>query len=272
MINFPNAKINIGLKVTGKRPDNFHNIETVFYPIALSDALEVIINPESQQDEFTFSGIQIPGSGEDNICLKTLRLLREKCFVPFLKIHLHKVIPIGAGLGGGSSDAAFFIKLVDKVCGLNLSENEQLGFARKAGSDCAFFMANKPAFAVGRGDETYLMDLDLSAYYLVLLNPGIHISTAEAYAGVKPGDSGLDLRSETEGAKPASWKGKVENDFENAIFIKYPEIKDLKEELYRLGSIYASMSGSGSSVYGIFEREPDNVESIEKYIVWKGKL
>ncbi len=272
MVVFPNAKINIGLNVTAKRADGFHELKTVFYPIGLSDILEVIENTEGAKDEFTSSGIDIPGNAAENICLKALAHLRESFKIPPLKVHLHKLIPIGAGLGGGSSDAAFFIKAVDKLFSLKLSKQEQIQFAQKSGSDCAFFIINKAVYAEGRGDELSLVNLILKGYYLVLLNPGIHISTAEAYSGVKPEQPKSSLKGNVLNIEIHGWKGEVENDFEKAIFINYPEIKQIKDELYQVGAIYAAMSGSGSSIYGIFKEQPNLSESLKKHLYWEGEL
>jgi len=253
MINFPNAKINIGLNITERRPDDYHNLETIFYPVNIKDALEVIEAPELS---FESSGLDIPGRGEDNLCIKGYHLLKKDFDIPPVKIHLHKNIPIGAGLGGGSADAAFFIRLMNDKFSLDLTIDQQLNYARKLGADCAFFIENKPVFAFEKGDEFETIKLDLSGYSIVLVMPDVHISTSEAYSGVKPAmvkQSLLELILE-----PISqWKSHIKNDFEANIFKNHVEIRGVKAALYQAGAIYASMSGSGASVFGIFNKTPD---------------
>jgi 4-diphosphocytidyl-2-C-methyl-D-erythritol kinase len=253
MILFPNAKINIGLNITERRQDGYHNLETIFYPIAIKDALEVVVS-----DELTFSssGLDIPGRVEDNLCLKGYHMLKKDFDLPPVSIHLHKNIPIGAGLGGGSADAAFFIRLMNEQFNLCLSVDEMTDYARRLGADCAFFIENKPVFAFERGDEFETIKLDLSAYKIVLVMPDIHISTSEAFSGIKPTpvkDSLLELISEP----ITEWKKHIKNDFETSIFKNHIEIRGVKAALYEAGAIYASMSGSGASVFGIFDHTPD---------------
>lgn len=253
MINFPNAKINIGLNITERRPDGYHNLETIFYPVNIKDALEIIEAPELS---FESSGLDIPGRVEDNLCIKGYHLLKKDFDIPPVKIHLHKNIPIGGGLGGGSADAAFFIRLMNDKFGLDLSFDQQLNYARKLGADCAFFIENKPVFAFEKGDEFETIKLDLSSYSIVLVMPTVHVSTSEAYSGVKPAmvkQSLLELILE-----PISqWKNHIKNDFEANIFKNHREIRGVKAALYQAGAIYASMSGSGASVFGIFDKTPD---------------
>jgi 4-diphosphocytidyl-2-C-methyl-D-erythritol kinase len=272
MIVFPNAKINIGLNITAKRADGYHDIETVFYPIGISDILEIVVNSQADTDVFTFSGIPIPGNDEDNICLHALAHLRKRYRIPSLNIHLHKITPIGAGLGGGSSDAAFFIKAINAMFDLQVMEQEQIELSRRLGSDCAFFILNKPVFAKGKGDEFTLIDLSLKDYYLVLLNPQIHISTKEAYDGVHPARAKVNLKEALNLAGINDWKTLVENDFEKSIFLKHPIIREIKDGLYQNGAIYAAMSGSGSSVYGIFKEKPILKEGLATYLCWQGKM
>ena len=268
MILFPNAKINIGLNIVKKRKDGFHDIETVFYPIGLSDILEVIENTSSSKNIFRSSGIKIPGNANENLCLKAHQLIKQDYDIPAVKIHLHKTIPIGAGLGGGSSDAAFCIKIIDGLFHLNLSWGEKHHYARQIGSDCSFFVTNKPAFAEGKGDHLESANLNLTGYYFILVNPDIHISTASAYAGAsakKPKNSLEELIATLPVSK---WKNNIENDFENSIFVKYPSIKKIKQQLYDLGATYASMSGSGSSVYGIFYSPPEEKKLRKHFKDW----
>ena len=259
MIIFPNAKINIGLNVTERCSDGYHNLETIFYPIKINDALELIIADELS---FTSSGLEIPGRPEDNLCLKGYHLLKKDFDLPPIKIHLHKHIPIGAGLGGGSADAAFFIKLVNEKFDLALSSESMTEYARQLGADCAFFIENKPVFAFDKGDEFEPIKLDLSVYKIVLVMPPVHVSTSEAYRGVKPApvkQSLLELIY-----KPIEeWKKYIKNDFEESVFKNHIEIRGVKATLYEVGALYASMSGSGASVFGIFRETPD-LSELEK--------
>ncbi|RYY34952.1 MAG: 4-(cytidine 5'-diphospho)-2-C-methyl-D-erythritol kinase [Sphingobacteriaceae bacterium] len=253
MLNFPNAKINIGLNITERRADGYHNLETVFYPVNIKDALEAITAP---QLNFQSSGISIPGRVEDNLCVKGYHLLRQDYDISPVSIHLHKHIPIGAGLGGGSADAAFFIKLLSDMFGLNLSIDQMENYARQLGADCAFFIQNKPVFAYGKGDEFKPVSLDLSAYKIVLVMPPAHVSTGEAYRGVKPKPVNQSLQ-ELVALPVTEWKHHIKNDFEESVFKNHPAIRGVKAALYNAGALYASMSGSGASVFGIFEELPD---------------
>jgi 4-diphosphocytidyl-2-C-methyl-D-erythritol kinase len=253
MIIFPNAKINIGLNVIERRPDGYHNLETVFYPIAIKDALEIVV---SDKLSFQSTGLDIPGRVEDNLCIKGYHLLKKDFDLPPVKIHLHKHIPIGAGLGGGSANAAFFIKLLNQNFDLSLSAEQMMNYARQLGADCAFFIQNKPVFAFDRGDEFEPIRLDLSAYKIVLVMPPAHVSTSEAYGGVKPApvkDSLMELIY-----RPVSeWKNYIKNDFETSVFKNHPVVRGIKASLYEVGALFASMSGSGASVFGIFKETPD---------------
>ena len=250
MICFPNAKINIGLSITDRRADGYHNLESVFYPIRLHDAFEVV---ESDEFSFTSSGLAIPGNVDSNLCVKAYHLLAADFSLPLVHIHLHKHVPIGAGLGGGSSDAAFFLKLMNDKFELSLSVEHLETYASRLGADCPFFIKNKPAFATGIGDQLQEISLDLSSYYLVLVTPDVHISTAEAYIGVNPATSVYSLLESIQ--KPVSmWKNFISNDFEKHLFEAYPQIRALKSSLYEAGALYATMTGSGSSVVGIFEK------------------
>lgn len=252
MIVFPNAKINIGLNITEKRPDGYHNLETVFYPIKINDALEAITAP---QLNFTSSGISIPGEGANNLCIKAYELVKSDHELPPLNIHLHKHIPIGAGLGGGSADAAFFIKLLNQQFGLNLSVGTMQNYARQLGADCAFFIENKPVYAFEKGDQFEPVALDLGNYIIVLVMPPVHVSTADAYSGVQPGATTESLQ-ELINLPVVQWKSRIKNDFEKSVIGKYPLIGEVKQLLYEAGALYASMSGSGASVFGIFETLP----------------
>lgn len=254
MIVFPNAKINIGLNVVGKRPDGFHNIESVFYPIFhLKDILEIVLNTENDNVLFSSSGIEISGNSNENLCVKAYHLLKADFDIPNVKIHLHKVIPIGAGLGGGSSDAAFTLKLLNTLFDLNLSEEQLITYAQKLGSDCAFFIKNKPVYAYNKGDEFSDYDLNLNDYRVEVVFPHIHVSTKEAYDGIKIKQSEVDLRDQLQ-LPIQEWKNSIKNDFEASIFLKYKTIEQTKLALYKQGAIYASMTGSGSAVYGVFNK------------------
>jgi len=262
MVSFPNCKINLGLNIVNKRNDGYHNIETIFFPIQLRDALEVI---EKEKFEFSTSGSPIEGEKEKNLCIKAYDLLKND--FPQLRavqMHLHKAIPMGAGLGGGSADGAFTLKLLNKKFELNLSEKQLINYSLQLGSDCPFFILNKPCFATGRGEILEQTGFDLSEFKIVIVHPAIHISTAWAFENIKPLKPVRSIKQIIQ--QPIStWKDELLNDFEKPVFEKYPEIKSIKDKLYNVGAIHASMSGSGSAVYGIFKKEknisisfPDN--------------
>lgn len=253
MICFPNAKINIGLNVINRRSDGYHNLETVFYPVRIKDALEVI---ESSEMIFETSGIEIPGYANENLCLQAYEFLRKDFDLPDIHIHLHKNIPIGAGLGGGSADAAFFIKLINEKFSLGLSREQMLSYCRSLGADCAFFIDNVPVFATGKGDEFESVALDLSNYHLALAMPPVHVSTGEAYRGVKPSTPLNSLKSLLQ-LPVEEWNCKIKNDFEPHILNAHPQIRLVKSGLIEAGALFVLMSGSGASVYGIFNEKPD---------------
>ncbi|WP_291401813.1 4-(cytidine 5'-diphospho)-2-C-methyl-D-erythritol kinase [Daejeonella sp.] len=251
MITFPNAKINIGLNILSKREDGYHNLETIFYPIGLRDALEVV---ESDSLAFSSSGIEIPGNEMDNLCVKAYHLLANDYKLPPVHIHLHKHIPIGAGLGGGSSDASFFIKLMNDKFELGLDFSKMENYASQLGSDCAFFIQNKPSIAFAKGDQLQNIALDLSKYFFVLIMPPVHVSTAAAYRGVIPQPVSNSL-VELINSPIEDWKTCIKNDFETSVFDQYPIVAEIKSKLYQSGALFASMSGSGSSVFGIFKEK-----------------
>jgi 4-diphosphocytidyl-2-C-methyl-D-erythritol kinase len=259
MIVFPSAKINIGINITSRRADGYHNIETVFYPLPIYDALESLPG-----DELTFhsSGLEIPGRIEDNLCIKGYHLMSKDYDLPPVNIHLLKHIPIGAGLGGGSANAAFFIKLINNLFDLKLTTDHMLNYARQLGADCAFFIENKPVFAFEKGDRFEDIQLDLSGYHIALIMPPAHVSTAEAYRGVKPAPVEQSLK-ELIKLPVAEWKHRIKNDFEESVFKNHPIVRGVKAALYEAGAIYASMSGSGASVFGIFNKKPD-LSELEK--------
>lgn len=254
MVVFPNCKINIGLHVVGKRPDGYHNIETVFYPVNWCDALEVITRTDSTppQPKISVSGIQVDGAAENNICFKAWQLLKKDFpQLPVVDIHLHKAIPIGAGLGGGSADGAYMLQLLNNKFQLNLSTEQLLQYSIQLGSDCPVFILNEPCYATGRGEELKRVSADLSGYSLLIIHPGIHINTGWAFSKITPRASGYDLQ-EAITLPVEQWKETISNDFETPVFEAHPSIAAIKDQLYGSGAIYASMSGSGSSVFGIF--------------------
>ncbi len=254
MIVFPNCKINLALHILAKREDGFHNLETVFYPVDIKDALEIILSANNAEAvEFSLSGLTVDGSTLDNICIKAYHLLK-KDFVklPHIKMHLHKAIPMGAGLGGGSADGAFALQLLNTKFHLNISTAKLLHYAAQLGSDCPFFILNKPCYATGRGEILEEVKIDLSKYTIALINPGIHVNTGWAFSQLTPALPQKSIKQIIQ--QPINtWKAELKNDFENPVFEKYPAIKNIKEELYQLGAVYACMSGSGSTVFGIFE-------------------
>lgn len=257
MIVFPNAKINIGLHVVSKRPDGYHNLETLFYPVKLADALEMA---ETGKSGITFSGLPVEGNPDDNLVMKAYSLLKNDFGLPPVQFHLHKVIPTGAGLGGGSSDAAFTLKMLNTHFNLNLSADRLKDYAVRLGADCPFFIDNRPAFAEGIGDKLYPAELDLSGYQIVIIKPNVSVSTVQAYKNIIPAPSQFSLQ-ELSDVPIEKWREVVVNDFEKSIFPLFSEIKEWKEKLYQWGALYASMSGSGSAVFGIFNRLPADLEN-----------
>ena len=261
MLFFPNCKINFGLKITGKRADGYHNIETVFFPVPLKDAIEIIDNTTSLKTvEFSQSGIALDGLQNDNLCIKAWELLKNDFpTLASIKLHLHKAIPSGAGLGGGSADGSFTLVYLNQKYSLNLSENQLLAYALQLGSDCPFFIINSPCLANGRGELLQPIQLSLSGYRLVLVNPGIHVNTRWAFSQLKLTEPSSNYTANFKQSLATivsgsinHWKNNLTNDFEIPVFEKFPIINSIKQTLYDKGAIYASMSGSGSSVFGIF--------------------
>jgi 4-diphosphocytidyl-2-C-methyl-D-erythritol kinase len=270
MIAFPNAKINLGLNVTEKRTDGYHNIETVFYPIPLKDALEVIPS-DGKNHTFHSGGIKIEGNPEQNLVMKALFLLAKDYSIPPLDIYLEKAIPFGAGLGGGSSDGAVMLKLINQILNLNISVAELETYAAKLGADCPFFIENKTAYASGTGTELEPIELSLKGLFLVLVKPDTYISTPEAYSMISPCKPEYSLKEAI--TRPVgTWKETVKNDFERPIIKKYPVIGKIKEVLYENGALYAAMSGSGSSVYGIFENPVDLSALFKEHFLFQHEL
>ncbi|MFZ2338667.1 MAG: 4-(cytidine 5'-diphospho)-2-C-methyl-D-erythritol kinase [Bacteroidales bacterium] len=272
MLVFPKAKINLGLRITGKRPDGYHDIETLFYPVGLCDALEIVRGSEgSEKDLLTITGNSIPGTPDDNIVLKSVRKLRETFPVPWLTIHLHKKIPAGAGLGGGSSDAASTLRTINRIFGLSIDTRKLIDIAATLGSDCPFFIETVPAFASGRGEILTPAPFILNGYYIVLANSGIQAGTREAYAECKPALPETSLKELI--SKPVKeWKDSLINDFEEILFPKYPLIKELKSAFYTSGAVFSSMSGSGSTVFGIYSKKHVIPEFLAKYVIFEAPL
>ncbi len=268
MVSFPPSKINLGLNVIGKRPDGYHNLETCFYPVPWTDVLEVI---PSKNFAFSSSGNEIPGSPDQNLCVKAYHLLAHEFSVDPVLIHLHKIIPMGAGLGGGSSDAAHVIRTLNDIFSLNLTQETMMRLAASIGSDTSFFIQDRPMIGTGRGEILANVNVNLEAKFLVLVNPPIHVSTSEAYAHVKPAEPEVRL-SEILARPIGEWKNSLKNDFEYSVFRKHPSIKELKDRLYSLGAVYAGMSGSGATVFGIFENEFNAATDFPHATVWASYL
>jgi len=248
MLAFPNAKINLGLRILNKRSDGYHTIDSCLYPIPWHDVLEII---ESDKFEFYQSGITIEGEKEDNLCVKAYQIIKDEYDIPNVEIHLHKNIPSGAGLGGGSSDASFTLKLLNSIFNLRLSISTLKDYAAKLGSDCPFFIENIPAKATATGTELSAFPIDLSNYWIGVIKPDVHISTKEAYQNVEFTNNDPSLERLLN--EPVSnWKSSLINSFEGSIFKTHPELSELKHKMYKDGALYASMSGSGSAIYGIF--------------------
>ena len=274
MLAFPNCKINLGLQILNKREDGFHNLATIFYPVQLKDVLEVIrrddglqitddhstkLKTQNSELSFTSSGLEIAGDEQNNLCIKAYNLLKQDFpSLPPVQMHLHKAIPMGAGLGGGSSDGAFALKLLNEKFQLGLNTEQLIIYALQLGSDCPFFILNKPCYATGRGEILEPIDLDLSAYQFAIVNPGIHVHTGWAFEQFKIQSSDRlerpDLRKIIQ--QPiTTWKDHLKNDFEEVVAKQHLEIATTKQQLYDVGALYASMTGSGSTVFGIFEKE-----------------
>lgn len=269
MIAFPFCKINLGLSILSKRTDGFHSIETCFYPVPWTDILEII---PSDEFAFTTSGISIEGESSKNLCVKAYSLLQPDFNLGPVKIHLHKIIPMGAGLGGGSADAAFTLGLLNQLFELKLTIDQLKVYASRLGSDCSFFLEKKPQLGEGKGEELSEAEVDLKNKFLIIVKPDIHISTQEAYAGVKAKSKSNTVKAVVEKQPLSKWKDYLINDFEESVFENYPSIKEIKDHFYNKGAIYSSMSGSGSSVYGIFEKPVNLVSSFPQSTYWSGLL
>lgn len=262
MITYPNAKINLGLNIIEKRPDGYHNLETVFYPINLQDALEVTSTEGKNDYTLMLSGTPIEGDPENNLVVRAYKLLKQDFpEIPGIDIHMYKHIPTGAGLGGGSADAAFMIRLLNEKFNLKLSIETMEEYAAKLGADCAFFIQNKPVFASGIGNIFKPIELSLKGYYIVLVKPDIFVSTKDAFAHITPQIPSKSLK-EIIRMPIETWRAVMKNDFEVSVFKNFPEIAAIKDKLYDMGAIYASMSGSGSSVFGIFREQIEHIDEV----------
>ena len=256
MIVFPNAKINLGLNILRKRIDGYHDLQSIFLPIEIKDALEVVRDDTITDYHFSNTGLRIDAPADKNLVIKAFKILRNDFGLPPVKIHLHKIIPFGAGLGGGSADASFMLKLLNTMFELNLSNKELKNYAKQIGADCSFFINNKPSFATEKGDILEHITVNLNKYQIIVAKPKINLNTKKIFSYITPNESVVDLREHIK--KPISeWKKCFFNDFEEVVFSRHPEIKEIKLNLYKIGAVYAAMSGSGSAVYGIFEPDFD---------------
>jgi len=269
MVTFPPCKINLGLNVISKRADGYHNILTCFYPVPWTDVLEVV---PAKEFSFSLSGVPVPGVAAENLCVRAYRILKEDHALEPVAMHLHKIIPLGAGLGGGSSDGSYALRTLNEIFNLSLSPENLKTYAGRLGSDCAFFIENKPAIGTGKGDILSDVALSLKGKYLVIVKPEIHISTAEAYSGITPANPAVDLRAVLENHPMTEWKQLLRNDFEAVLFKKFPIIETLKQNLYTSGATYAGMSGSGAAVFGIFENEVEIKNEFKNLSFWSGYL
>ncbi len=273
MIAFSPCKINIGLHITAKRTDGYHELHSLFYPVPLHDIIEVVEKNRDVDEKcsFTSTGIKTDANNQNNLCVKAYQLLDNDFNLPPVLMHLHKQIPVGAGLGGGSSDASQVLKMLNEKFKLNLSTEALLNYAAMLGSDCPFFIKSIPQIATGRGEILNDTALDLKGYYLLLVKPDIFISTKEAYSLVVPKPPQFNL-SHLKVSDIANWKNYVVNDFEEALFTKYPLLKEIKSFLYASGAVYTAMSGSGSAMFGIFESEPTISTQLNNYTLFLKQL
>lgn len=255
MIAFPNAKINIGLYITSRRSDGYHNIETAMMPTGWCDILEIVPS-KGGESTLTVTGRGVDCPMEKNLVMRAYRAMESRYNLPAVEIYLHKIIPDGAGLGGGSADAAFTIKVLNEIFELGLEESTMAEIASTIGSDCPFFIYNRPMLATGTGTTLSPVEIDLQGSTLVIVKPDAHVSTAEAYGGCNPQPTGIALPEILAGTPPKEWNQKgVKNDFEATVFKHHPEIGDVKTRIGEMGAEYTAMSGSGAAVFGIFERD-----------------
>lgn len=274
MLLFPHAKINLGLNVVQRRPDGFHELQSIMLPIPLRDALEVVVDPvlEAGQLHYTRSGLIISGENATDLCMRAVAAVQELRAIPGLRIHLHKKIPMGAGLGGGSSDGAHMLLLLNNLLSLDLQPGELHEIASKLGSDCPFFLRNTPQIAQGRGELLQRIELDLSGLWLVLVNPGVHIPTPEAFRNCSPTGNSIDAEAIVRSHALDEWDRLMPNTLEQYAMTTYPTVAAAKRSLLEAGSAYAAMSGSGSTVFGFFREEPPEMEWPEDHSQWIFRL
>lgn len=273
MITFPNAKINLGLNVVEKRPDGYHNLETVFYPVPITDALETVEMdrqfPSDVDCDLKVTNLEIEGDEQRNLVVRAYRLLKQDFpDLPRVHAHLYKGIPTQAGMGGGSSDCGFMITQLDRQFGLGLTDEQMIRYAASLGADCAFFVLNRPCYAEGIGERLQPISLSLSGWYLAVVRPAIPVSTREAFSLIVPEHPARNCRDIV--MQPVeTWREALTNDFERSVFALHPEIGAIKDRLYELGAVYAAMSGSGSSLFGLF-REPVSLDEFSDPGTFKG--
>lgn len=267
MVSFPPCKINLGLHVLRKRSDGYHDIETCFYPLPWTDVLEII-----HADEFRFAttGTVIPGDVTTNLCIRAWELMKTRFGIGPVNIHLHKILPTGAGLGGGSSDAAWTLRTLNELFNLRLPVPMLMGLADELGSDCAFFIQDQPMIGIGRGNVLHPVSVSLKGYFIAIVKPEIHVSTAAAYSGVTPQLPSRSVEDILDNTTPLGWDNTLVNDFEKSVFVKFPAIQEIKKKLYKAGAVYASMSGSGAAVYGLFRKEVNIGELFPAEVHWSG--
>lgn len=269
MVSFPPCKINLGLNIIRKREDGYHDLLTCFYPVPWCDVLEIV---PAREFTLSISGGYVPGPSADNLCVRAWELLNKEFNIKPVAIYLHKVLPIGAGLGGGSSDGAYTLRTLNDLFELGLPAERLMDYASRLGSDCAFFIQNKPMLGSGRGEVLTDINVSLKGKYIVIVKPEVSISTAEAFAGIRPRPVPTDLRNALEDHPVSEWKELLRNDFEDHLFERFPVLDALQKKLYAFGAVFASMSGSGSAVFGIFDGETDLKSEFEGVQYWSGYL
>lgn len=272
MVIFPKAKINIGLRITEKRSDGFHNLETIFYPVCMCDAIEFVVLQQSlKNDTLKVTGLLADLNPASNLVMKAAIKIRETKKIPFLRFHLHKAIPVGSGLGGGSSDASTLLKALNRYFNLELNDERLKEMSMELGSDCPFFIDGNPSFARGRGEILTPVKPLPVGFHLLLVNPGVNINTREAYSNCTPKQPESNLK-ELYDLDISEWRELIINDFEESIFRKHPQVAEIKKSLYEMGAVYSSMSGSGSTVYGIFHSKPEVPKALRNQVIYSGFL
>lgn len=269
MVTFPPCKINLGLNVVAKRSDGYHDLVTCYYPVPWCDVLEIV---PSSSFSFHTDGRHIPGNTDSNLCVRAWQMLHDEFAIDPIEIHLLKHIPAGAGLGGGSSDGAYALLMLNDLFSLGLTQAQLAGYAARLGSDCPFFVYSTPMIGKGRGEQLDPANVSLKGKYLGIVKPDLHISTAEAFGGIMPRRPSADIRTVVEDRPVMEWKGLLKNDFETTIFPRFPLLEAIHQKMYALGAIYASLTGTGSAVYGIFDEEPAISDEFSNHICWTGPV